>query len=55
MACRSPLILFQGLEDEVVPPNQARLMYDACGRNGLRASLVEFEGEQHPSTTLVPP
>ena len=42
-----PLILFQGLEDKVVPPNQAQMMYDAVSAKGLPVSLVMFEGEQH--------
>ncbi len=42
-----PLILFQGLEDKVVPPNQARLMYDAVQAKGLPVAMVLFEGEQH--------
>ncbi|MGH2532206.1 MAG: prolyl oligopeptidase family serine peptidase [Thermomicrobiales bacterium] len=43
----APLILFQGLEDKVVPPNQAELMYDAVKAKGLPVALVEFAGEQH--------
>jgi len=42
-----PLILFQGLEDKVVPPNQAQMMYDAVTAKGLPVALVMFEGEQH--------
>ena len=42
-----PLILFQGLEDKVVPPNQAQMMYDAVNAKGLPVALVLFEGEQH--------
>ena len=41
------LILFQGLEDQVVPPNQAELMQDAVRRKGLPVALLMFEGEQH--------
>ncbi|HEX5419311.1 MAG TPA: prolyl oligopeptidase family serine peptidase, partial [Gammaproteobacteria bacterium] len=43
----APLILFQGLEDKVVPPNQAELMYAAVKAKGIPVALVEFEGEQH--------
>jgi dipeptidyl aminopeptidase/acylaminoacyl peptidase len=43
----APLILFQGLEDKVVPPNQAEMMADAVKSKGLPVALVEFEGEQH--------
>ncbi len=42
-----PLILFQGLEDKVVPPNQAELMVDALRTKGLPVAYVPFEGEQH--------
>jgi dipeptidyl aminopeptidase/acylaminoacyl peptidase len=41
------LILFQGLEDKVVPPNQAETMADAVRRKGLPVAYVPFEGEQH--------
>jgi dipeptidyl aminopeptidase/acylaminoacyl peptidase len=42
-----PLILFQGLEDEVVPPNQAEMMVAALQTRGLTVAYVPFEGEQH--------
>ena len=42
-----PLILFQGLEDKVVPPNQAEMMFDAARAKGLPVAYVPFEGEQH--------
>ena len=42
-----PIILFQGLEDKVVPPNQAEMMYDAARKKGLPVAYVAFEGEQH--------
>ncbi|XP_050234745.1 uncharacterized protein LOC126682976 [Mercurialis annua] len=42
-----PLILFQGLEDKVVPPDQARTIYNALKKKGLPVALVEYEGEQH--------
>jgi dipeptidyl aminopeptidase/acylaminoacyl peptidase len=42
-----PLILFQGLEDKVVPPNQAEMMFDAVRAKGLPVAYVPFEGEQH--------
>jgi len=42
-----PLILFQGLEDKIVPPNQAELMFAAVKRKGLPVAYVPFEGEQH--------
>ncbi|HWN72835.1 MAG TPA: S9 family peptidase [Solirubrobacterales bacterium] len=42
-----PVILFQGLEDEVVPPNQAETMVAALERNGVPHAYLAFEGEQH--------
>ncbi|HEU5251807.1 MAG TPA: S9 family peptidase [Solirubrobacterales bacterium] len=42
-----PVILFQGLEDEVVPPNQAETMAGALERNGVPYAYLPFEGEQH--------
>jgi dipeptidyl aminopeptidase/acylaminoacyl peptidase len=41
------LILFQGLEDKVVPPNQSEMMADAVRKKGLPVAYVAFEGEQH--------
>jgi dipeptidyl aminopeptidase/acylaminoacyl peptidase len=41
------LILFQGLEDKVVPPNQAELMFEAVRAKGLPVAYLPFEGEQH--------
>lgn len=43
----APMILFQGLEDKIVPPNQARLMFEAVRARELPVALLEFEGEQH--------
>ncbi|KAI3960981.1 hypothetical protein MKW92_017782 [Papaver armeniacum] len=42
-----PVILFQGLEDKVVTPDQARKIYTALKQKGLPVALVEYEGEQH--------
>jgi dipeptidyl aminopeptidase/acylaminoacyl peptidase len=42
-----PIIFFQGLEDRVVPPNQAEMMVDALRRKGLPVAYLAFEGEQH--------
>jgi dipeptidyl aminopeptidase/acylaminoacyl peptidase len=42
-----PLIFFQGLEDEVVPPNQTKRMYEALKAKGIPVAYVPFEGEQH--------
>ncbi len=45
LAC--PMILFQGLEDKVVPPDQAERMFEAVKAKGLPVAYVPFEGEQH--------
>ncbi|KAI8011664.1 Anaphase-promoting complex subunit 7 [Camellia lanceoleosa] len=42
-----PIILFQGLEDKVVQPEQARKIYMALKKKGLPVALVEYEGEPH--------
>jgi len=43
----APVIFFQGLEDRVVPPDQAEKMVDALRHKGLPVAYVPFEGEQH--------
>lgn len=45
LAC--PAIFFQGLEDKVVPPNQAEAMVDALRAKRIPVAYVSFEGEQH--------
>jgi len=42
-----PTIFFQGLEDRVVPPNQAERMVEALRARGVPVAYVAFEGEQH--------
>lgn len=42
-----PLLIFQGDEDKIVPPNQAQMMYDAVKAKGMPVALVIYEGEQH--------
>ncbi len=42
-----PIIFFQGLEDAVVPPNQAEMMVEALRRKGLPVAYLTFAGEQH--------
>lgn len=42
-----PLILLQGLEDRVVPPNQSEMMADALRAKGQPVAYLTFEGEQH--------
>jgi dipeptidyl aminopeptidase/acylaminoacyl peptidase len=42
-----PMILFQGLDDKVVPPNQADLIYKAVLHKELPIAYVQYEGEGH--------
>jgi dipeptidyl aminopeptidase/acylaminoacyl peptidase len=42
-----PIIFFQGLEDAVVPPNQAAMMVEALRQKGLPVAYLTFAGEQH--------
>lgn len=43
----APLIVLQGSEDEVVPPNQAEMIVAALAGKGIPHAYVLFEGEQH--------
>jgi dipeptidyl aminopeptidase/acylaminoacyl peptidase len=42
-----PLIVLQGLEDEVVPPNQAEMIVNALRAKRVPVAYVTFPGEQH--------
>jgi dipeptidyl aminopeptidase/acylaminoacyl peptidase len=42
-----PVIFFQGLDDRVVPPNQAEAMVDALRAKGLPVAYLAFPGEGH--------
>jgi dipeptidyl aminopeptidase/acylaminoacyl peptidase len=42
-----PIIFFQGLEDQVVPPGQAEAMVAALRAKGLPVAYIAFPGEQH--------
>jgi dipeptidyl aminopeptidase/acylaminoacyl peptidase len=42
-----PVILFQGLEDKVVPPSQAEEFVAVCEKKKLPYAYIAFEGEQH--------
>jgi dipeptidyl aminopeptidase/acylaminoacyl peptidase len=42
-----PLIVFQGLEDEIVPPNQSEMIVEALRGKGVPVAYVPFAGEQH--------
>jgi dipeptidyl aminopeptidase/acylaminoacyl peptidase len=43
----APLLIFQGLDDRVVPPDQSRAMVEAAKAKGLAIGYMEFEGEGH--------
>ncbi len=43
----TPLILFQGLEDRVVPPEQSEVMAASLREQGIPFAYVAYEGEQH--------
>ena len=43
----APILLLQGTEDTVVPPQQAEMLADAARRKGLPIALIMFEGEGH--------
>lgn len=43
----TPVILFQGLDDKVVPPEQARALVAVLRSNGVAHEYVEFPGEGH--------
>ncbi len=42
-----PVIFFQGLDDKVVPPEQARTMHAALKNHGIATALLLFAGEGH--------
>ena len=42
-----PMVIFQGLEDKVVPPNQAERMVNAVCAKNLPVAYLTFAGEQH--------
>ena len=43
----APMIVLQGSEDRVVPPNQSRMIVEALDARGVPVAYLEFEGEQH--------
>jgi len=42
-----PVLLLQGSEDKIVPPNQAEMMHKALLEKGIPTCLKIYEGEQH--------
>jgi dipeptidyl aminopeptidase/acylaminoacyl peptidase len=44
---RAPLIIFQGAEDPIVPPNQARMILEALRARSVPVAYLEYQGESH--------
>ncbi len=42
-----PMLVLQGLDDPIVPPNQAEMIVAALERKGVPVSYVAFSGEGH--------
>jgi len=42
-----PILLLQGDEDKIVPPNQAEMMHAALLKKGIPTCLKIYKGEQH--------
>ena len=43
----SPILLFQGLKDKIVPPNQSQNMANLLTQKGIYNSLITFVNESH--------
>ncbi|ASJ73032.1 Dipeptidyl aminopeptidase BIII [Granulosicoccus antarcticus IMCC3135] len=43
----APMIVMQGSDDKIVPPNQSRMIVDALDARKLPVAYLEFAGEQH--------
>jgi dipeptidyl aminopeptidase/acylaminoacyl peptidase len=43
----APMIVMQGTEDEIVPPNQSEMIVAALREKGIPVAYLLFEGEQH--------
>lgn len=43
----APVLFLQGMVDEIVPPNQTRMMVDALRDNQVPVAVIYFEGEPH--------
>ncbi len=44
---KAPLLLLQGLDDKVVPPNQSEMIFEALKKRGVPTAYIAFEGEGH--------
>jgi dipeptidyl aminopeptidase/acylaminoacyl peptidase len=43
----APLIVLQGAEDPIVPPNQSRMIVEALRKRGAPVAYLQFAGEGH--------
>ena len=43
----APMIVLQGVEDEIVPPAQSEMIVEALKAKGVPVAYLLFEGEQH--------
>lgn len=53
---RASMLIFQGVNDPVVPPEQSQMLYQKLQENGVSSELVMYEGEGHGfriKTTLI--
>ena len=44
---RAPLIIFQGADDPIVPPNQAHMILEALRSRQQPVAYIEYPGEGH--------
>ncbi|MDH5403932.1 MAG: prolyl oligopeptidase family serine peptidase [Candidatus Heimdallarchaeota archaeon] len=44
---KTPMVLFQGSEDKIVPPEQSRMIYKLLLEKGIKTKYFEYEGEGH--------
>lgn len=44
---KAPVLILQGEEDKVVPPNQAELIYERLSVQNPATEIIRFEGEGH--------
>ncbi|MFN2327394.1 MAG: alpha/beta hydrolase family protein [Chromatocurvus sp.] len=44
---KAPMILLQGLDDPIVPPNQSEAIYEALKNSGIPTAYIAYEGESH--------
>ncbi len=44
---KAPLLLLQGLDDPVVPPNQSEMIFEALKSRGIPTAYLAFAGESH--------